>query len=215
MEIAHPGKLQKNQTPENTRKIRFEKCQSGNWTPCKIPGWKMHNLKNTRMEIAHPWKWQKNHTRKITKCIIGIYQNEKMHTLENIRMEIEHPRKWQKNQIWKMPEWKFHILENTRMANVQPWKYQNRNGMLWKWQKNHNPEQSGKYTPLKIPENKLHTLENDRKITPREKLSFENNINHSSLFFGRLLFNIPLQSIFKRDKWVTLHSSLFFSQAIV
>ena len=40
------------------------------------------------------------------------------------------------------------------------------------------------YLPLKIPKWKLHTLEYDRKITPHkmtEKLSLENQINHSSL----------------------------------
>ena len=56
MEIAHPGKWQKNHTPEIDRKIKFGKCQNGNCTPWKIPEWKMHNLENTRMEIARPGK---------------------------------------------------------------------------------------------------------------------------------------------------------------
>ena len=94
MEIACPGKWQKNHTPEYDRKCSL------NLPEWKMPEWKLHTLKNDR----------KCPPRKIAE---NSY-------LENARNEIAHPGKYhnRKCTTWEMPEWKLSALENDRKLTI-------------------------------------------------------------------------------------------------
>ena len=129
-----------------------------------MPEWKLHALENDRKitprKITENWQLEfaRMENARPGKCQNGNCTPRKM-------TEKSHPGKWQKMHNWNLPEWKMHTLENARMEIARP----------GKWQKNHTPEndrkltiwicQNGKYTPLKMPEQKLHALETDRKLT--------------------------------------------------
>ena len=70
----------------------------------KMPEWKLHTLKNTRIENAQP-----------VKCQNGNCKPWKM-------TEKSHPGKWQKIYNWNLPEQKIHTPENARMETAHPGK---------------------------------------------------------------------------------------------